>query len=88
MTTQDVLRIAGSGNKEFITSGTYGQPLSQVTVRMADGYQVVNAHDQQVSGTWNWSETQSEGLSKEIYPEVNGKSYRVQFTPDHNPAGL
>ena len=88
VTTQDVLRIAGSGNKEFITSGTYGQPLSQVTVRMADGYQVVNAHDQQVSGTWNWSETQSEGLSKEIYPEVNGKSYRVQFTPDHNPAGL
>lgn len=88
VTTQDVLRIAGSGDKEFITSGTYGQPLSQVTVRMADGYQVVNAHDQQVSGTWNWSETQSEGLSKEIYPEVNGKSYRVQFTPDHNPAGL
>lgn len=85
VTTQDVLRIAGSGEKEFITSGTYGQPLSQVTVRMADGYQVVNAHDQPVAGTWNWNESQPEG----IYPEVNGReSYWLEFTPAYNPSGL
>lgn len=89
VTTQDVLRIAGSGDKEFITSGTYGQPLSQVTVQMADGYCVVNAHDQTVSGTWNWSVNQDRVSSENIYPEVNGrKSYYLQFTPDHNPAGL
>lgn len=85
VTTLDVLRIAGSGDKEFITSGTYGQPLNQVTVWMADGYQVVNAHDQTVAGTWNWHESQPEG----IYPEVNGReSYWLEFTPDHNPSGL
>lgn len=85
VTTQDVLRIAGSGEKEFITSGIYGQPLSQVTVQMADGYQVVNAHDQTVAGTWNWNESQPEG----IYPEVNGReSYWLEFTPAYNPSGL
>uniref|UniRef100_UPI003FEE7841 YDG domain-containing protein n=1 Tax=Enterocloster sp. TaxID=2719315 RepID=UPI003FEE7841 len=89
VTTQDVLRIAGSGDKEFITSGTYGQPLSQVTVQMADGYCVVNAHDQTVSGTWNWSVNQDRVSSENIYPEVNGrKSYYLQFTPDDNPDGL
>ena len=89
VTTQDVLRIAGSGDKEFITSGTYGQPLSQVTVQMADGYCVVNAHDQTVSGTWNWSVNQDRVSSENIYPEVNGrKSYYLQFTPDNNPDGL
>ena len=89
VTTQDVLRIAGSGDKEFITSGTYGQPLSQVTVQMADGYCVVNAHDQTVSGTWNWSVNQDRVSSENIYPEVNGrKSYYLQFTPDYNPDGL
>lgn len=89
VTTQDVLRIAGSGDKEFITSGTYGQPLSQVTVQMADGYCVVNAHDQPVSGTWNWSVNQDRVSSENIYPEVNGrKSYYLQFTPDDNPDGL
>lgn len=68
VTTQDVLRIAGSGDKEFITSGTYGQPLSQVTVQMADGYCVVNAHDQTVSGTWNWSVNQDRVSSEKYLP--------------------
>ena len=78
--TLDILKIAGSGEKEFVTQGTYGQPLSQVSLRLADGYGVYNSHNEPISGTWNWYGGDS---NNQIYPEVNGTTrYDVVFTPN------
>ena len=83
VTTQDILKIAGSGEKEFVTQGTYGQPLSQVSLRLADGYGVYNSHNEPIQGTWTWSTMQDTTSSNQIYPEVNGtEEYYAEFTPD------
>ena len=83
VTTQDILKIAGSGEKEFVTQGTYGQPLSQVSLSLADGYGVYNSHNEPIQGTWTWSTMQDTTPSNQIYPEVNGtEEYYAEFTPE------
>lgn len=83
VTTQDILKIAGSGEKEFVTQGTYGQPLSQVSLSLADGYGVYNSHNEPIQGTWTWSTMQDTTSSNQIYPEVNGtEEYYAEFTPN------
>ena len=84
MTTPDTLLIDGpAGKVSFETTGTYGQTLDQISVQLAEGFQVVNYSRSPVSGTWSFSKDQKGTLASSIYPEVKGTTaYQVEFIPD------
>ena len=84
VTTPDALLIDGpAGKVSFETTGTYGQTLDQISVQLAEGFQVVNYSRSPVSGTWSFSKDQKGTLASSIYPEVKGTTaYQVEFIPD------
>ena len=84
VTTPDILQFQGpAGDVSFEANGTYGQTLSEIPVRLAAGFQVVNYRRLPVSGTWSFSVNQGEGSAFSIYPEVTGTTaYQVEFIPD------
>ena len=84
VTTPDILQFQGpAGKVSFETTGTYGQTLNQISVQLAEGFQVVNYSRSSVSGTWSFSQDQKGRLASSIYPEVKGTTaYQVEFIPD------
>ena len=84
VTTPDILQFKGpAGDVSFEANGTYGQTLSEIPVRLAEGFQVVNYNRSPVLGTWKFSADQSGKSASSIYPEVEGTTaYQVEFIPD------
>ena len=89
VTTPDALLIDGpAGKVSFETTGTYGQTLDQISVQLAEGFQVVNYSRSPVSGTWSFSKDQKGTLASSIYPEVKGTTaYQVEFIPTETSEG-
>lgn len=89
VTTPDALLIDGpAGKVSFETKGTYGQTLDQISVQLAEGFQVVNYSRSPVSGTWSFSKDQKGTLASSIYPEVKGTTaYQVEFIPTETSEG-
>lgn len=84
VTTPDILQFKGpAGDVSFEANGTYGQALSEIPVRLAEGFQVVNYNRSPVLGTWKFSADQSGKSASSIYPEVTGTTaYQAEFIPD------
>ena len=84
VTTPDILQFKGpAGDVSFEANGTYGQTLSEIPVRLAEGFQVVNYNRSPVLGTWKFSADQSGKSASSIYPEVEGTTaYQVEFVLD------
>ena len=84
VTTPDILQFKGpAGDVSFEANGTYGQTLSEIPVRLAEGFQVVNYNRSPVLGTWKFSADQSGMSASSIYPEVQGTTaYQVEFVLD------
>lgn len=84
VTTPDILQFKGpAGDVSFEANGTYGQTLSEIPVRLAEGFQVVNYNRSPVLGTWKFSADQSGKSASSIYPEVTGTTaYQAEFIPD------
>ena len=84
VTTPDILQFKGpAGDVSFEANGTYGQTLSEIPVRLAEGFQVVNYNRSPVLGTWKFSADQSGKSASSIYPEVEGTTaYQVEFSPE------
>ena len=84
VTTPDILQFKGpASDVSFEANGTYGQALSEIPVRLAEGFQVVNYNRSPVLGTWKFSADQSGKSASSIYPEVTGTTaYQAEFIPD------
>ena len=89
VTTPDILQFKGpAGDVSFEANGTYGQALSEIPVRLAEGFQVVNYNRSPVLGTWKFSADQSGKSASSIYPEVTGTTaYQVEFIPTETSEG-
>ena len=89
VTTPDILRFQGpAGDVSFEANGTYGQALSEIPVRLAEGFQVVNYNRSPVLGTWKFSADQVEFIPDGASEGQYGNSLKRSVIPEISPKEL